>query len=116
MPKFLIDQNFDQRILRGLLRRTTPVDYFTTHQIGLSEATDPQLLDFSAKNNLIIITHDQNTFPDFASESIARGEKMSGVIIVPQEMPIGKAIDDLEIIVTCSLEDEWENVIRYLPL
>jgi len=47
---------------------------------------------------------------------VARGEKMSGLIIVPQEIPIGKAIDDLEIIVTCSLEDEWENVIHYLPL
>lgn len=116
MLRILIDQNFDQRILRGLLRRTSGIDYLTTYEIGFGEASDVEILEWAAQEIRIILTHDINTFPEFAFERMAKGEKISGVVIVPQEMPIGKAIDDLEIIITCSVENEWENIVRYLPL
>jgi hypothetical protein len=41
---------------------------------------------------------------------------VAGVVIVLRKLPIGRVIDDLEIIVICSSEKEWENVIRHLPL
>ena len=41
---------------------------------------------------------------------------MSGVIVVPTRLPISRAIDDIEVTVACSLEKEFENIVRYLPL
>ena len=35
---------------------------------------------------------------------------------VGREVPIGAAIDDLLLLVECSLEGEWEGQVRYLPL
>jgi hypothetical protein len=41
---------------------------------------------------------------------------MPGVFEVGASVPIGRAIDDLILIVECSLEGEWEGQVRYLPL
>ncbi len=41
---------------------------------------------------------------------------MAGVFVVPRRLPTNEVIDDLEIMVTCSLENEWDNTVRYLPL
>jgi len=41
---------------------------------------------------------------------------MPGVFEVPRTLSIGRAIDDLLLIVECSIEGEWEGQVRYLPL
>lgn len=116
MLRLLIDQNFDQDILRGLTHRIPNLDAVTAYDMGLSAATDPELLAWAADNGRIIVTHDRQTMPDHVAGRITSGEKVAGVVIVPQRLQIGRAIDDLEIIVMCSSEDEWENVVRHLPL
>jgi hypothetical protein len=39
-----------------------------------------------------------------------------GLLIVPQELDIGAAIEDLLLIRTASEAEEWRNIIGYLPL
>ncbi len=116
MLRLLIDQDFDHDILRGLARRIPELDVLTAHEVGLSNATDPELLAWAAGAGRIIITHDRRTMPVHAAHRVATGEKMRGVIVVPRRLPISRAIDDLEITVACSLEEEFENLVRYLPL
>ena len=41
---------------------------------------------------------------------------MPGVFEVSSRVSIAAAIDDLLLIVECSLEGEWEGQVRYLPL
>jgi hypothetical protein len=41
---------------------------------------------------------------------------MPGVIIVPEQLEIGRAIADLEIVTECSTAADFENQIQYLPL
>jgi len=41
---------------------------------------------------------------------------MRGVFEVPNTLSIGRAIDDLLLIVECGFEGEWEGQVRYLPL
>jgi hypothetical protein len=62
------------------------------------------------------VTHDRRTMPNHAADRIARDESIAGVIIVSRRLPISQVIDDLEMIATCSEANEWENIIRYLPL
>lgn len=116
MLRLLIDQDFNQRTLRGLRRRIPQLDAVTAHDAGLSEAKDPELLKWAANEERIVVTHDRRTMPDHAADRIAAGERMPGIFIVPRRLPISKAIDDLEVIVICSLDDEWEDTVRYLPL
>ena len=41
---------------------------------------------------------------------------MPGVILVPEELSIGRAIDELVTVVECSDQHEYENLVVYLPL
>jgi hypothetical protein len=52
----------------------------------------------------------------YAYERLANNELMPGVIEVPLELPIGRVIEDIILLVECSLEGDLEGRIQYLPL
>lgn len=54
--------------------------------------------------------------PDHAYRRIRQGEPVAGVFVVPQELPIGQAIAELEVLTACSFEGEWDNLIVFVPL
>ena len=116
MLRLLIDQDLDQVILRGLLLRVPILDVITAYQAGLSEASDPDLLAWAATQKRIVVTHDRRTMPYYAANRIARGESFADIIIISRRLPLSQVINDLEIIVSCSDVNEWENVLKYLPL
>lgn len=115
MIKFLADQNFNGKILRGLKLRIPELDCITTYELGLQKYFDPDLLDWAANENRVILTHDVKTFPVFAYEKMSKGEKMCGVIVVSNQMAIGDAIDDLELVILGNFENEWENNVTRIP-
>lgn len=41
---------------------------------------------------------------------------MPGLVVVPQDLPIGAAVDDLVTLIECSRDEEWEGQVVYLPL
>lgn len=41
---------------------------------------------------------------------------MPGVFLVPKSMPIGQAIDELELAVEAQVPDECQNQVTYFPL
>lgn len=115
MLRLLIDQDLDQDILRGLLRRIPQLDAVTAFEIGMSEASDPELLTWAAQAGRIIITHDRTTMPRHAADLMSDGENIAGLFVVLRRLPLHQVLDDLELIITCSENDEWVNIIRYLP-
>ena len=116
MLSLLIDENFDQRILRGLRLRVPRLDYLIVQDIGLGGLDDPALLDWAAREGRVVVTHDVNTVTMFGSERVRDSLPMPGVIIVPEQMDIGRAITDLELIVDCGATEDLQNQIQYLPL
>src|ERR1700686_2904954 len=107
MLRLLIDQDLDHDILRGLIRRIPELDAVTAFEIGMREATDPQLLTQAAKEGRIIVTHDRKTMPRHAADLMAVGESIAGVFVVPRSLPLRQVIEDLELMITCSANDEW---------
>jgi uncharacterized protein DUF5615 len=116
MLALLIDQNFDHDILQGLYRRRPELYAITVSEMELSASPDPTLLAWAADNDRVLVTHDVHKMPGYIAARIAGGESIMGVLIVPQLMPIGRAIDDLELIVVCTEINEWKNLVRHLPL
>jgi uncharacterized protein DUF5615 len=116
MLSLLIDQDLDHDILRGLIRRIPQLDALTAFEIGLGRATDPDLLTWAAQEKRVIITHDKTTMPSHAADLLHDGKDIAGLIIVPRRLSLLKVLDDLELIITCSEADDWNDVICYLPL
>jgi hypothetical protein len=52
---------------------------------------------------------------DFAYDRPLRGEPMPGVIAIGANLPVGRAIEEIVILVECSTEDEWESQVVAVP-
>ncbi len=116
MLRIFVDQDFDHDILRGLRLRLPDLDAMTALQAGLDRKSDPEILASVAEQNRVIVTHDRNTMPAHAYDRVKRNEPMAGVFVVPRDMPKGEAISELEVLIACSLEGEWSQLVLFLPL
>ena len=116
MPGFLADENFNMDIVNGLRRRLPSVRVARVQELGLSGSSDSAILEYAANREWVVLTHDVNTMTKFAHERLDANLPMPGVVIVPDLLPVGRAIDDLALMVEGSRDDEWENQVRHLPI
>jgi len=116
MLRFAVDEDFDNRIVRGLLRILPTLDLVRVQDAGLLGKRDSAVLEWVATENRILLTHDVSTMTNHAYARVESGKQMPGVFEVGQEIPIGEAIADLMLIATCSLDGEYNGQVRYLPL
>jgi Domain of unknown function (DUF5615) len=116
MLRFVADENFNNNIIRGLLRRQPELDIVRIQDVGLSGADDPTVLEWAAQEGRVLITHDIATITQYAYQRIEAGLPMSGVFEISLDLPIGTIIEDILLLAECSLDGEWEGQIRYLPL
>jgi hypothetical protein len=116
MLRLLIDENFNQRILRGLRLRVPSLDAVMVQDMAMQGLKDPLLLQEAAVFHRVLVTHDLKTIPRHAYERVAAGEPMPGILAIPDDLPIGQAIEQLHIVVVCLEENELENQVLYLPL
>jgi hypothetical protein len=114
--KFLADENFEGAIYRGLLRRNAALDIERVQDVDLTSASDLDILEWAYWHGWIILTHDQKTMPGFAYQRMAEGKAIAGMIVMKHTIGVGKAIEDILLIATCSTMDEWMNQIQLLPL
>jgi hypothetical protein len=116
MIRLLTDENFDQNIVRGLRRRLPMMDLISVRDVGLGGQPDIFVLHWAAKENRAILTHDLKTMVRDAKQFTRQGEAMAGVIFVPDQLQVGRAINDLVLAIECSFESEIRHTVLYLPL
>jgi hypothetical protein len=111
-----LDENFNNDILRGLLRRNSQLDLVRVQDVGLSGEDDPTVLEWAAQQERVLISHDVSTITAHAYARVEAGLNMPGVFEVPRTVSVSIAIEDLLLIAECSLPGEWQGQVRYLPL
>ena len=116
MPRLATDQNFNAWVVSGLLRRLLDLDIVRVRDVGLDQTPDPDLLAWAAVEGRVLLTHDRKTLIRFANQRVARGETMPGVIEVVRRCPVGRAIEDLVILLECTADHEWADRVHYIPL
>jgi hypothetical protein len=114
--RLAVDEDFNNHIVRGVLRMNSDVDIVRVQDVGLSGADDPIVLEWAAGEGRVLFTHDVNTMTDHAKQRAQAGDPMPGLFAVPRHVPVGSAIEDVLLIAECSLEGEYEGQVRYLPL
>lgn len=95
MIRFLLDENFNGKIARGLRARQPEVDLIRVQDIEISGADDPTVLAWAANDGRILLTHDLDTMTRYANDRIKNGLPMAGVIFVRDTLPVAKVIDDI---------------------
>jgi hypothetical protein len=116
MLRFLADEDFDNRIVRGVLDRNPDLQVVRVQDVGLSGHDDPVLLEWAAGEGRILLTHDAGTMTKYAYERVRAGLPMPGVLEISQSHPIAQAIEQIWLAAEYSEESEWEGRVRYPPL
>ena len=116
MARFLADENFNNQIVRGVLRQSPDIDIVRVQDVDLSGVDDPAVLAWAAQEGRIVLTHDVATMTTFAYQRIQAGLAMPGLFEVSRRVPVGLAIEEIILIAECSFEGEWEGQVRFLPL
>jgi hypothetical protein len=116
MLRLAADENFNNDIVRGVLRRNSEIDIVRVQDAGLSAADDPAILEWAAQAGRVLLTHDVATMTRYAYDRVREGKPMPGVFEVGRQVPIGVAIGEIVLLAECSSDQEWEGQVRYLPL
>jgi predicted nuclease of predicted toxin-antitoxin system len=115
MLRVLVDENFHFSIVRGLIRRQAPIDWQFCRDV-LPGENDAAVLDWAAKDDRIVVSHDANTMTRDAYQRVIEGKPMAGLIIVPAQTSVGDAVRDLHLIAEAANASDLRNQILYVPL
>jgi hypothetical protein len=82
----------------------------------LEGVPDPEVLALAVAQDRILVSHDSQTMPRHFADFLQAGNSSPGVLLVPQRLPVGAAIEELVLIWAASDSDEWRNRILRIPL
>ena len=115
--KILLDENFNNDVLRGVLRMKPDADIVRVQDIpAIAGADDPTILAWAAENDHVVFTHDVQTMTKFAYDRVRAGQKMPGLFEVRRGLSLRGVIDDTILLIELSKPGEWEGQVRYFPL
>lgn len=66
MLRLATDEDFNNRILRGLIRRKPELDIVRVQDAGLLARGDDEVLEWAATENRVLLTHDVTTMKQAA--------------------------------------------------
>jgi hypothetical protein len=114
--RFLADADLNRAIVTGVLRREPSVDFLTAQAAGLRGLSDLEVLALAAERNRVLVSHDVGTMPAHLKTFQAGGKQSSGVLLVPQSLDVGSAIEELLLVWLASLQSDWQDRLVWLPL
>ncbi len=116
MIHLLADENFNNRILRGVWRKNPEANITRVQDTDMYEAPDPTLPEWAAQNKYVLLSHDADTLPGFAYDRVNVGLPMTGIILVERPYNYEVIIENLLLIIGASEIEDWVNRVEYLPL
>jgi predicted nuclease of predicted toxin-antitoxin system len=114
--RFLANHDLTEAILAGVMRREPAIEFRRLRDLGMADQPDAPVLDYAARNGLVIVSHDVSTMTAHAADRVAAGLPMPGVLLVHQGDPIGTIIEDLILIWAASEAEEWAGQVVFLPI
>ncbi len=115
MIRLASDENLHGAIVTGLKRRVVNLDLVRIQDV-IPTAKDPEVLAWCATEQRLLLTHDVTTLRADAYDRLEQGLSIAGVLLIPTQTPIFTLLDDLETILFCSQQEDWVDVVSFLPL
>lgn len=112
--RFQADNDLRKAILRGVVRSEPQIDFRSAQAARLDGVLDPEVLAVAAESGRILVSHDFQTMPRHFQQ-FTRDRRSPGVLLVRQDLPVGKAAEILLLIWEASESDEWVDRLCLLP-
>src|SRR5450755_3127313 len=98
MIRFMADADLNGSIVGGCRRREPAIDFLSANDANLEGVSDPGVLALAAAEDRILVSHDFQTMPRHFGDFLQARGSSPGVLVVPQSLPIGEAIEELVLI------------------
>jgi predicted nuclease of predicted toxin-antitoxin system len=97
-PRFLADNDLNDAIVVGVRRREPAAEFARLRELGLATWSDAEVLDFAARQNWIVVSHDVNTMRAAVYARLAAGLPVHGLLLAHQRTLISAIIESLVLI------------------
>ena len=114
MLPLLSDEDVYEAITIGLRQHFLGLDVVRVQEIGLMHTPDPIILERAAAEDRAIFTRDRNTMTAHARDRIRLGLRMAGLIVLAEDISIGKAIQDLGTLAQAGNRGDLDGQILFL--
>ena len=94
---FQADNDLRKAIVRGVIRSEPRIDFHSAQAARLDGVPDPAVLALSAEAGRVLVSHDFQTIPKHFQQ-FTRDRRSPGVLLVRQDLPVGKAVETLLLI------------------
>src|SRR5262245_3923162 len=113
MLRLVSDEDVPGDIVSGLRHRQPGLDLVRVQEVGLMHTPDPDVLEWAAREDRQVFTRDRNTMTAHACDRVRSGQPMPGLFVIPEDMSIGQAILDLELLALASDSKDWHDQVIY---
>ena len=112
--RLLADADLNSAIMLGVVRHSPEIDFRRAEDVPLEGLADEQVLAAASGDERVLVSHDVRTMPTHLRRFLV-ANRSPGVIIVPQTVSIGSAIEHLLLICHAFEPQELENRICLVP-
>lgn len=113
MIRFLADENVEGPLIAAI-RRYPEVDLLTARDAGLASTPDHKILEWAARENRVVITHDENSMIGPAYARAAQGLPMPGLLVLPRRVHPGTVAEEIQLYALYAAPEEMVGVVRHI--
>lgn len=110
-PRFIADADLNEKIVTAVLRREPTIDLLNAAAGGTRGLSDPEVLALGAASNRIVVSSDRKKMPTYFA-AFRESHDSPGLIIVPQSVPVARAIEELILIWAHASPEQLRNCVK----
>lgn len=117
-PKFLLDENLDPAIVRGVRRRDPTIDILHVGEAGAPPVStpDPDILVYCEHEQRILITNNRASMPEHIATHLAANRHYWGILTTrSRQPPINEMIEALLLVAGASEAEEYIDTLSWIP-
>lgn len=116
--RYLLDENVNPRLRRGLLQRSPGITVWQVGDPGAPElgTLDPDILAWCESNGFTLVTNNRASMPVHLHEHVMAERSVPGIFLMSSQLSMGDTIEELVLIWEFSEPGDYRNQIIYLPI
>jgi Domain of unknown function (DUF5615) len=116
--RYLLDEHIAPAYRAQLLRAVPDLEVWIIGDPGAPPrgTLDPDILIWCEEHDFVLVTNNRKSMPRHLADHLALGRHMPGILVTNPALSIGELLDELVLIAGASDENEYRDLILYLPL
>jgi hypothetical protein len=113
--RFQADADLKYAIVKAVRQREPSIDFASALESGLEGVSDPDLLDLTARERRILVSHDRRTMLSHFRRRLDTGEFSPGLMLVSQRAQVQGVVEAIVLIWSASNPEDWRDQAHHLP-